>query len=101
MSFSPLNRKDKVIRDHYPSGGVVKVTWLGHAAFLLEGKDRILVDPFLSGNPMASMKAEDVECDIVCVTHAHSCYGQHDRWTFKYTLSLERTARDVQGWSQA
>ncbi|MCJ2520551.1 MAG: metal-dependent hydrolase [Candidatus Thermoplasmatota archaeon] len=52
----------------------MKVTWLGHAAFLLEGKDRILVDPFLSGNPMASMKAEDVECDIVCVTHAH---GDH------------------------
>ena len=52
----------------------MKVTWLGHAAFLLEGNDRILVDPFLTGNPAASITAEEVECDIVCVTHAH---GDH------------------------
>ncbi len=50
----------------------MKVTWLGHSAFLIEGKDRILVDPFLSGNPMAARKPEDVDCDIICVTHGHS-----------------------------
>ncbi len=50
----------------------MKVTWLGHAAFLIEGKDRIVVDPFISGNPVAPMKAEDIECDLVCVTHAHA-----------------------------
>ncbi|MFQ6012375.1 MAG: metal-dependent hydrolase [Thermoplasmata archaeon] len=52
----------------------MKVTWLGHAAFLLEGDDRVLVDPFLTGNPVASLAAEEVECDLVCVTHAH---GDH------------------------
>lgn len=52
----------------------MRVTWLGHAAFLLEGNDRILVDPFLTGNPAASTTADEVECDIVCVTHAH---GDH------------------------
>lgn len=52
----------------------MKVTWLGHAAFLLEGRDRVLVDPFLSGNPVAAVRPEDVECDVVCVTHAH---GDH------------------------
>jgi L-ascorbate metabolism protein UlaG (beta-lactamase superfamily) len=50
----------------------MKVTWLGHSAFLIEGKDRILVDPFLNGNPMAARKPEDVDCDIICVTHGHS-----------------------------
>ncbi|MFQ5907966.1 MAG: metal-dependent hydrolase [Thermoplasmata archaeon] len=52
----------------------MKVTWLGHAAFLLEGRDRILVDPFLTGNPAAATTAEEVDCDLVCVTHAH---GDH------------------------
>ncbi|MFQ5838403.1 MAG: metal-dependent hydrolase [Thermoplasmata archaeon] len=52
----------------------MKVEWLGHAAFLLEGKNRIIVDPFLSGNPLAALKPTEVECDIICVTHAH---GDH------------------------
>jgi L-ascorbate metabolism protein UlaG (beta-lactamase superfamily) len=52
----------------------MKITRLGHSAFLLEGKDRILVDPFLTGNPMASTTAEKLDCDIICVTHGH---GDH------------------------
>lgn len=50
----------------------MKVTWLGHSAFLIEGKDKILVDPFLSGNPKAAKKPEEVDCDIICVTHGHA-----------------------------
>ena len=52
----------------------MKITWLGHSAFLLEGKDRILIDPFLTGNPKASTTADKVDCDIICVTHGH---GDH------------------------
>jgi len=52
----------------------MRLTWLGHSAFLLEGKDRILVDPFLTGNPKASTTPDKVECDIICVTHGH---GDH------------------------
>ena len=47
------------------------ITWLGHSAFLIEGRDRILIDPFLTGNPMAAISADKVECDIICVTHGH------------------------------
>lgn len=50
----------------------MKVTWLGHAAFLVEGRDRILIDPFLTGNPKAAITPDKVDCDIVCVTHGHS-----------------------------
>ena len=50
----------------------MKITWLGHAAFLIEGRDKVLVDPFLTGNPKASIAPEDVECDIICVTPGHA-----------------------------
>jgi len=52
----------------------MKINYLGHSAFLIEGKDRILIDPFLTGNPKASTTADKVNCDIICVTHGH---GDH------------------------
>jgi L-ascorbate metabolism protein UlaG (beta-lactamase superfamily) len=52
----------------------MKVTWLGHSAFLLEGKDRILIDPYLTGNPTACTSADKLDADIICVTHGH---GDH------------------------
>ncbi|AHL23309.1 metal-dependent hydrolase [Thermococcus nautili] len=53
---------------------MVKVKFLGHAAFLIEGSKRILIDPFLTGNPQAAVKPEEVEADLILVTHAH---GDH------------------------
>lgn len=50
----------------------MKITWLGHAAFLIEGRDKVLVDPFLTGNPKASVSPGEVECDLICVTHGHA-----------------------------
>jgi L-ascorbate metabolism protein UlaG (beta-lactamase superfamily) len=50
----------------------MKVNYLGHSAFLIEGRNRILVDPFLTGNPRASTTPDKVQCDIICVTHGHS-----------------------------
>ncbi len=52
----------------------MRITSLGHSAFLLEGRDRILIDPFLTGNPHASTTSDKVDCDIICVTHGH---GDH------------------------
>ncbi|HEX9908283.1 MAG TPA: metal-dependent hydrolase [Thermoplasmata archaeon] len=52
----------------------MKITWLSHSAFLIEGNDRVLVDPFLTGNPKAPVSQEEIDCDIVCVTHGH---GDH------------------------
>ncbi|MFZ6020509.1 MAG: metal-dependent hydrolase [Chloroflexota bacterium] len=53
----------------------MKVTWFGHAALGLEtGGYRLLVDPFLSGNPAASATPESVTADFVLITHGH---GDH------------------------
>jgi L-ascorbate metabolism protein UlaG (beta-lactamase superfamily) len=51
----------------------MKLTWWGHACFLLEtAKHRVVIDPFLSGNPKAPVKAEDVRCDFILISHGHS-----------------------------
>lgn len=52
----------------------LKITWLGHSAFLLEGEERMLIDPFITGNPAAPVGPEDIDCDVICVTHGH---GDH------------------------
>jgi L-ascorbate metabolism protein UlaG (beta-lactamase superfamily) len=53
----------------------VKLTWYGHACFLIEAaKHRILVDPFLTGNPLAPVAADTVAADWIVVSHGH---GDH------------------------
>jgi L-ascorbate metabolism protein UlaG (beta-lactamase superfamily) len=52
-----------------------KVKFLGHAAFWVEtGGKKLLIDPFLNGNPTASVKPSDVTPDYILVTHGH---GDH------------------------
>ena len=52
---------------------MAKLTFLSHAAFLLETNNtRILIDPFLSGNRLATLKPEAAKCDYILLTHGHS-----------------------------
>lgn len=49
--------------------------YYGHACFMLDdGACKILVDPFLTGNPTAAINERDVEADYILITHAH---GDH------------------------
>lgn len=50
----------------------MRAEWIGHAAWLIEGKDKIAIDPFIVGNPKTERKPSSVHCDIVVVTHGHS-----------------------------
>ncbi len=50
----------------------VTLTWTGHATWLIDtGHGVLLVDPFFDECPTASMKAKDVRCDAILVTHGH------------------------------
>ena len=53
----------------------VELTYYGHACFGIKGGRAILlIDPFLTGNPLAAVSADEVEADYILVSHAH---GDH------------------------
>lgn len=53
----------------------MELTWLGHAAVKIKGSKVILIDPFLTGNPVAAAKPEEIDqVDIIVITHDH---GDH------------------------
>jgi L-ascorbate metabolism protein UlaG (beta-lactamase superfamily) len=48
------------------------IRFLGHACFeLSDGETRVLVDPFLTGNPKAAVEASEVEPTHIFLTHGH------------------------------
>jgi L-ascorbate metabolism protein UlaG (beta-lactamase superfamily) len=49
------------------------IRFLGHACFeLTEGDTRVLVDPFLTGNPKAAVAADELEPTHIFLTHGHA-----------------------------
>ncbi len=58
----------------------MKINWIGHAAVKIEDKGKIIfIDPWITGNPVAKIKVEDIKkADIVFVTHMHGDHGFDD-----------------------
>ena len=49
------------------------IRFLGHACFeLSDGDTRVLVDPFLTGNPKAAAEASELEPTHIFLTHGHA-----------------------------
>jgi L-ascorbate metabolism protein UlaG (beta-lactamase superfamily) len=54
---------------------MVKVTFIGHSCFALDdGKHKLLIDPFITGNPVAKLTDEQKKADYILITHGH---GDH------------------------
>lgn len=53
----------------------ITITWLGHSAFALDLNGHpVLLDPFLTGNPLASTTADKVAAEMIFLSHGH---GDH------------------------
>jgi L-ascorbate metabolism protein UlaG (beta-lactamase superfamily) len=51
----------------------MEVRFLGHACFeLSDGDTRVVIDPFLTGNPKAAIAAGDLEPTAILLTHGHA-----------------------------
>lgn len=50
----------------------MKLKWLGHSCFIIDGRDRVIIDPFITDNPLCPVKPEDIEVDIIAITHGHA-----------------------------
>ena len=48
------------------------ITWLGHAAFLLDiNGHSVLLDPFITDNPLATVTANELNPEMILLSHAH------------------------------
>jgi L-ascorbate metabolism protein UlaG (beta-lactamase superfamily) len=50
----------------------MRLTYHGHSCFTVEtAGTRLIIDPFLTGNPAADITADTVQCDYILVSHGH------------------------------
>lgn len=77
----------------------IKLTWLAHSGFILEinGKT-VLIDPFLSGNPLAPMKVEELQADFILVSHGHGDHSSDVAAIAKRTDARVIANVEVAGW---
>jgi L-ascorbate metabolism protein UlaG (beta-lactamase superfamily) len=68
---------------------MVQARFLGHSCVTLtDGYHRIIIDPFLDGNPAAGVKSDDIEVNYILVTHGH---GDHVGDAIKIALRTGAT----------
>lgn len=68
------------------NNNAMKITFFGHACLGIEvGGKKLIVDPFISGNPKAeSIDVDTIQVDYVLITHAH----------LDHVLDVERIMRN-------
>lgn len=60
---------------HYYSKGEnkMKISYHGHSVVKIETNEKtILIDPFITGNSLCDLKADQVKADVILLTHGHN-----------------------------
>jgi L-ascorbate metabolism protein UlaG (beta-lactamase superfamily) len=80
----------------------ITVTWYGHSCIGLEyGPHRLLVDPFLSGNPSAAASAGQFNPTAILVSHGHGDHVGDALEIAKRSGALVVSNFEISGWFQA
>jgi L-ascorbate metabolism protein UlaG (beta-lactamase superfamily) len=78
-----------------------RMRWLGHACLLFETDGgSILVDPFLTGNPLAPIKADDVKPNFILVSHGHGDHVGDTVAIAKRTGAMVISNYEIAGWME-
>lgn len=76
-----------------------KFTWFGHAALGVEtAGHRLLIDPYFTGNPSATIGADKVEADFILVTHGHGDHLGDTIEIARRTGALVISNAEIAGW---
>ena len=78
-----------------------RVQWLGHSCLLIESDGhRVLIDPFLTDNPAAAAKADDVAADFILVSHGHGDHVGDTESIARRTGATVITNYEIANWFQ-
>ena len=76
-----------------------KLTWYGHATLGLETSGyKLVIDPFFSGNPVASTTADTVAADFLLVSHGHGDHVGDAVAIAKRTGAMIISNHEIAGW---
>lgn len=73
--------------------------WYGHATLGLEtGGYKVVIDPFFTGNPVASTSSEAVAADFILISHGHGDHLGDAPGIAKRTGALVISNAEISGW---
>ena len=76
-----------------------QLTWYGHAALGLETSGfHILVDPYFTGNPSATVRPTEVPADFILITHGHGDHVGDAVAIAKRTGALVISNAEISSW---
>ena len=77
----------------------INITWLGHSAFALNIDGHpVLIDPFLTGNPLGAANPDEVDAEIIFLSHAHGDHLGDTVSIAKRTGALVVANAEIAGW---
>ncbi len=78
-----------------------RLQWLGHACLLVEcDGQKILMDPYLTGNPKAAINADDAQADFILISHGHADHVGDAIDIAKRTGAMVVANYEIAGWLQ-
>lgn len=79
----------------------ISFTWLGHSAFSMEiDGHKIVIDPFLTGNPLAASTPDQLEAELILLSHAHGDHLGDTIAIAKRTGATVVSNAEIANWAQ-